>query len=132
MKAGLFIPCYFHAFFPAVGIATLQLLERLGLEVVYPLDQTCCGQMMANSGSQKDAAGAEAFFGENFKYFNPIVPPSGSCPHHVRDHLDAIPQAPEAQKVRRNTYELVEFLHDVLKVEAFPWAEFPHKVGLQN
>ena len=41
MKAGLFIPCYVDAFFPAVGIATLQLLERLGLEVVYPLDQTC-------------------------------------------------------------------------------------------
>jgi Cysteine-rich domain len=44
------------AFFPDVGIATLQLMERLGVEIIYPLDQTCCGQMMANSGSQKDAA----------------------------------------------------------------------------
>src|SRR6266540_2488644 len=130
MRVGLFIPCYVDAFFPAVGIAALQLLERLGLEVVYPLDQTCCGQMMANSGSQKDAAGAEALFVENFKDFDHIVTPSGSCAYHVRDHLDAIPQTPEAQKVRRNTYELVEFLHDVLKVEAFPWAEFPHKIVL--
>ena len=132
MKAGLFIPCYVDAFFPAVGIATLQLLERLGVEVVYPLDQTCCGQMMANSGSQKDAAGAEALFVENFKDFDHIVTPSGSCAYHVREHLDAIPQTADAQKVRRNTYELVEFLHDVLMVQAFPWAEFPHRVGLHN
>jgi len=79
MRVGLFIPCYVDAFFPAVGIATLELLERLGLEVVYPLDQTCCGQMMANSGSQKDAAGAEALFVKNFKDFDHIVTPSGSC-----------------------------------------------------
>ena len=50
----------------------------------------------------------------------------------MREHLDAIAQTPEAHKVRSNTYELVEFLHDVLKVDAFPWAEFPHKVGLHN
>jgi L-lactate dehydrogenase complex protein LldE len=132
MRVGLFIPCYVDAFFPDVGIATLQLLERLDLEIAYPLDQTCCGQMMANSGSQKDAAGAEALFIENFKDFDHIVTPSGSCAYHVRAHLDAIPQTAEAQKVRSSTYELVEFLHDILKVEAFPWAEFPHKVGLHN
>ena len=130
MRVGLFIPCYVDAFFPAVGIATLQLMERLGLEVVYPLDQTCCGQMMANSGSQKDAAGAEALFVENFKDFDHIVTPSGSCAHHVRDQLTAIEQTPEVQAVRRNTHELVGFLHDVLGVREFPWAEFPHKVGL--
>jgi len=132
MRVGLFIPCYIDAFFPAVGIATLELLERLGVDVVYPLNQTCCGQLMANSGSQKDSAGAEALFVENFKDFDHIVTPSGSCAYHVREHLDAIPQSTQAQKVRSNTYELVEFLHDVLKVEAFPWAEFPHKVGLHN
>jgi L-lactate dehydrogenase complex protein LldE len=132
MRVGLFVPCYVDAFFPEVGIATLQLLERLDVEVVYPLDQTCCGQMMANSGSQKDAAGAEALFVENFRQFDHIVTPSGSCAYHVREHLDAIAPTAEAQKVRSCTYELVEFLHDVLKVEAFPWAEFPHKVGLHN
>ena len=132
MQVGLFIPCYIDAFFPAVGIATLELLERLGLQVVYPLDQTCCGQMMANSGSQPDAAGAEALFVKNFGGFEYIVTPSGSCTFHVREHLDAIPQTLVVAKVRRNTYELVEFLHDVLNVEAFPWAEFPHKVGLHN
>ena len=50
MKVALFVPCYVDAFFPEVGIATLELLERLGCEVDYPLEQTCCGQPMANSG----------------------------------------------------------------------------------
>jgi L-lactate dehydrogenase complex protein LldE len=132
MRVGLFIPCYVDAFFPQVGIATLELLEKLQLEVVYPLDQTCCGQMMANAGCQKDAAGAEALFVKNFRHFDHIVTPSGSCAHHVREHLDAIADSAEVRRVRRGTYELVEFLHDVLKVEAFPWARFPHKVGLHN
>jgi len=132
MRLGLFIPCYVDAFFPQVGIATLELLEKLQLEVIYPLDQTCCGQMMANSGSQKDAVGAEALFVENFAQFDHIVTPSGSCAYHVRDHLDAIEDTEQVCKVRRSTYELVEFLHDVIKVEAFPWARFEHKVGLHN
>ena len=79
---------------------------------------------MANSGCQKDAAGAEALFVSNFQEFETIVTPSGSCAHHVREHLDAIPQTPQVERVRRSTYELVEFLHDVVKVDAFPWAEF--------
>ena len=51
MKVALFVPCYVDAFFPEVGIATLELLERLGCEVDFPLDQTCCGQPMANAGA---------------------------------------------------------------------------------
>ena len=56
MRIGLFIPCYIDAFFPEVGIATLELLERFGHEVVYPRDQTCCGQPMANSGFNAECA----------------------------------------------------------------------------
>src|SRR5262249_42904441 len=78
MRVGLFIPCYVDAFLPEVGIATLELLERLGVEVVYPLDQTCCGQPMANSGCHDDAASAEALFVKNFTGFDYIVGPSGS------------------------------------------------------
>jgi len=132
MRVGLFIPCYIDAFYPDVGIATLELLERLGINVGYPLDQTCCGQLLANNGCQKDAAGVEALFVTNFAGFDAIVGPSGSCVYHVRAHLDAIPQTPQVEKVRRNIYELVEFLHDVVKVDAFPWAEFRHKVGLHT
>jgi L-lactate dehydrogenase complex protein LldE len=133
MKVGLFIPCYIDAFFPEVGAATLELLERLGCTVEYPLDQTCCGQPMANSGCQDDAAATEAHFVECFKDFNIVVGPSGSCVHHVRFHLDAIEQTAEALKVRAGTRELVEFLHDELNVKSFPWAPtFPHKVGLHD
>ena len=66
MRIGLFVPCYIDAFFPEVGIATLELLERLGHEVVYPRDQTCCGQPMANSGFNAECADTEALFVRNF------------------------------------------------------------------
>ena len=132
MKAALFIPCYVDALFPEVGIATLELLERLGVEVEYPLDQTCCGQPMGNSGCEKDAAATEALFARNFAGYDYIVTPSGSCTHHVRENLTAIMQTPEVVKVRRSTFELVEFVHDVLGVREFPWAAFPHTVGLHN
>src|SRR5689334_10817148 len=85
---------------------------------------------MANSGCHEDAAGAEALFVRNFSGFDYIVTPSGSCTHHVRDHLTAIEQTTEVQAVRQRTFELVEFLHDVLEVREFPWAEFPHKIGI--
>jgi len=132
MKVGLFVPCYVDAFFPEVAIATLELLERFGCEVDYPLDQTCCGQPMANSGCEADAAGAEALFVRNFAGFEYVVGPSGSCVHHVREHLTAVEQTAEVQAVRSRTFELVAFLHDVLGAREFPWAEFPHRVGLHN
>jgi L-lactate dehydrogenase complex protein LldE len=132
VKVALFVPCFIDAFFPEVGIATLELLERFGVDVEYPLDQTCCGQPLGNSGCQADAAPVEALFVRNFTGYEWIVTPSGSCTHHVRHHFDAIPQTPEVTEVRARTFELVEFLHDVLKVDAFPWAEFPHAVGLHN
>jgi L-lactate dehydrogenase complex protein LldE len=50
--------------------------------------------------------------------------------HHVRDHLTATPQTEAVQRVRARTWELVEFLHDVLGARQFPWADFPHAVGL--
>lgn len=132
MKVALFVPCFIDAFFPDVAVATLELLERFGCEVAYPLDQTCCGQPMANSGCHTDAAGAEALFVRNFAGYDYIVGPSASCIHHVRENLIAIPQTDEVKHVRENAYELVEFLHDVLGVREFPWAEFPHTVGLHN
>jgi L-lactate dehydrogenase complex protein LldE len=87
---------------------------------------------MANSGCHEDAAATEALFVKNFAGFDYIVGPSGSCTHHVRENLTAIPQTPEVVRVRKNAYELVEFLHDIVGVRDFPWAEFPHAVGLHN
>ncbi|KST58094.1 Fe-S oxidoreductase [Methylobacterium sp. GXS13] len=129
MRVGLFVPCYVDAFEPEVGIATLELLERVGCTVEYPFDQTCCGQPMANTGCHAEAAATEALFVKNFSDFDYVVAPSGSCVHQVREHLTAIPQTDAVKKVRSSTYELVEFLHDVLKIDALPWAEFPHKVA---
>src|SRR6516162_1277954 len=103
IKIGLFITCYIDAFFPEVGIATLELLERLGVSVDYPLDQTCCGQPMANSGLQEDSAATEAHFVRCFQEFDTIVGPSGSCVHHVRFHLDAVQPTPPTRKVRAGT-----------------------------
>jgi L-lactate dehydrogenase complex protein LldE len=132
MRVGLFVPCYVDAFHPEVGIATLELLERFNLDVTYPFDQTCCGQPMTNTGCHKESADTEALFVKNFRNFDYVVCPSGSCAHHVRCNLDAIEQTDEVKHVRSRTFELVEFLHDVLAVQEFPWAEFPHKVSLHN
>ena len=57
MKIGLFIPCYVDALYPEVGVATYKLLKSLNLDVVYPLNQTCCGQPMANAGFEKMSDG---------------------------------------------------------------------------
>ncbi|GAN54010.1 (Fe-S)-binding protein [Tanticharoenia sakaeratensis] len=132
MKVGLFVPCYVDMFHPQTGIATLELLERLGLSVEYPLEQTCCGQPMTNTGCSREAADTEALFVRNFAKYDVIVTPSGSCTNQVRNNLTAIEQTEAVRHVRTHTYELVEFLHDVLKVESFPWAAFPHKVALHN
>jgi L-lactate dehydrogenase complex protein LldE len=118
------------AFEPEVAIATLELLERLGCDVEYPYDQTCCGQPMTNTGCHREAAGTEALFVKNFSDYEYIVGPSGSCVHQVRENLTAIEQTPQVRAVRERTFELTEFLHDVLHVTAFPWARFAHKVGL--
>ncbi len=130
MRIALFVPCYMDAFEPEVGVATLELLERLGCTVEYPFDQTCCGQPMTNTGCHAESAATEALFVRNFTGFDYIVCPSGSCVHQVRENLTAIEQTDTVREVRARTFELTEFLHDILKVEAFPWASFPHKVGV--
>src|ERR1700751_5018386 len=124
LRVGLFIPCYIDMVYPEVGIATLQLLEKFGLDVHFPLDQTCCGQPMSNSGDGVNAAAAEHLFVENFAAYDYIVGPAGSGVKQVRCHFDTIDQTSNVKHVRQHTYELVEFLHAVLKVDSFPWAEF--------
>jgi L-lactate dehydrogenase complex protein LldE len=131
MKVALFIPCYIDQFYPRVGIATLQLLEKLGCDVAFPLEQTCCGQPMANSGFASLSKGCDINFVENFSGFDYIVAPSGSCVLHVKEHLKDESRPEETKKIRNNIYELTEFLTDILKVERID-ASFPHKVGLHN
>jgi L-lactate dehydrogenase complex protein LldE len=131
MKVALFLPCYVDQFYPQVGIATLQLLTKLGVEVDYPLQQTCCGQPMANSGFEHLTRDCNSLFIKNFKDFDYIVCPSGSCTLHIKDHLHDEGQENEAVLIREKIYELTEFLTDVLQVKNLN-ASFPHKVGLHQ
>ena len=130
MRVGLMVPCYIDMFYPQVGVATLELLEKLGVEVGYPLDQTCCGQPMANSGAYREAKATEELFVRNFAGYDHIVAPSGSCVHHIRNKFTAAQDTPQRRKVSSQVWDLPEFLWDVLKVREFPWAEFPHEVAL--
>ncbi len=129
MKTALFVPCYIDQFYPQVAVATLELLEKLGCQVDFPLEQTCCGQPMANSGCEGDALATAALFVRNFAQYDYVTGPSGSCVLHVREHFNKLPPSTALEHLRKNTFELSEFLHKVLKVESFPKA-FPHKVGL--
>ena len=132
MQVALMVPCYIDLFYPEVGVATLELLEKLNVDVVYPFDQTCCGQPMANSGCFEEAQATEELFIRNFPAFDHIVTPSGSCTHHLRNKFTAAPDSPERRKISASVYDLVEFLHDVLQVREFPWAKFKHKVALHT
>lgn len=129
MTVGLFIPCYVNQFYPQVGIATLELLEKSGCTVVYPAEQTCCGQPMANSGYEHLSSGTDRLFIRNFRDVDYIVSPSGSCVLHIKHHLHG--ETEPAAKIRASIYELSEFLTDILKIESLP-AKFPHRVGLHQ
>jgi L-lactate dehydrogenase complex protein LldE len=131
MKVGLFIPCYINQLYPQVGQATLELLEKLNVDVSYPSGQTCCGQPMANSGYEYESEGACNNFVENFKDYDYIVTPSGSCAYHVKKHYDIIPQTTEVEKVRENVYELCDFIVNILKIKNVG-ASFPYKVGVHK
>jgi L-lactate dehydrogenase complex protein LldE len=131
MRVGLFVPCYVDQFYPNAAIATLKLLKKLGVDVYYPQNQTCCGQPMANSGYEHLTKDCNRLFIDNFSEFDYIVSPSGSCVLHVKDHLHDDQKEQQAVQIRKKVYELVEFLTDVLKVEKIT-ASFPHKVGLHQ
>jgi len=131
MKIGLFIPCYVNEFYPNVAIATLQLLEKYGAEVTYPLGQSCCGQPMANSGFEDAGQRCNELITKNFSEFDYIVCPSGSCTLHIKDHLHSEKNEGDAKSIREKIYELTEFLTDILKVEKLG-AKFPHKVGVHQ
>lgn len=131
MKIGLFIPCYINQFYPSVAIATLQLLERLDLDVDYPLDQTCCGQPLANAGYEESTLEIAQSFIENFNTYDFVVTPSGSCAHFVRKQYDMLHQTDQVKHVQSKTFELCEFLVKVIRKTEFD-AVFPFRVGLHQ
>ena len=133
MKVALFIPCYVDQFYPHVGMATLAVLEHFGVEVEFPVGQTCCGQPMANSGCMDEARPLAAKFIDVFDGFDHVVAPSGSCVSMVRNHYDHLCDHDDqrAAMVRRRTMELSEFLVQVLQVGKIS-GKFPFRVGLHQ
>jgi L-lactate dehydrogenase complex protein LldE len=139
MRIALFIACYNDALFPEVGQAVVRLLRRLGHEVEFPGEQTCCGQLHFNSGYQDACIPLVGRFADVFAGFDAVVTPSGSCASMVRRYhpvvagLDAVarvdPTLPQrVAEVGPHVYELSEFLVDVLGVVDVG-ARFPHTVA---
>ncbi len=125
VRIALFVTCVNDLLFPGTGKATVAILERLGHRVEFPLEQTCCGQMHANSGYRDEAVPLASRFVETFEPFDAVVAPSGSCVAMVRESYPRL--VPGSQAVAERTYELSEFLVDVLGVTDVG-ASFPHRV----
>jgi len=116
----LFATCLVDRFFPAAGHAAVTVLERCGVEVRVPPDQTCCGQPAFNAGFAEDAAAmARATIDALSRSTDPVVVPSGSCADMIVNHYpellagDAV-YGPKAKALAARTYEFSQFLVDVL------------------
>jgi len=134
-RVALFIPCYVDHLAPQVGLATAELLEAHGCEVDFPRAQACCGQPMANLGCTDDARPLALRFARVFAAdrYDHVVAPSGSCVamvrHHFADLARGARERNRLQEVAGRTYELCEFLVDVLGVSSIR-GRYPHRVGL--
>ena len=134
MNVSLFITCFNDTLFPNVGIATTRLLERLGLTVVFPEAQTCCGQMHFNTGYQHEAIPLVRHFVEVFDTAEIIVAPSASCVGMVRDLYPRAAQlsgdgalVKAVERLTPRVYELSEFLVKRLELTDVG-AYYPHRV----
>lgn len=130
MKIGLFIPCYVDALYPEVGVSTYKLLKSLGLDVDYPEKQTCCGQPMGNAGFERMAVPLAEKYDQLFSGYDYVVAPSASCAAYVRLFHPNLMKERECVAASK-TMDVVEFLHDVVKVDRLP-SKFPHKVSVHN
>jgi L-lactate dehydrogenase complex protein LldE len=118
VRVALFVTCLGDTLFPSAGRAAVRLLERLGVEVEFPEEQTCCGQMHFNSGYADEGLALVRRLREAFEGYEAVVTPSASCAGMVREQLgaDALP-----------VHELSEFLIGVLGVDDVG-AYYPHRV----
>ncbi len=115
-RVALFVTCLADTLFPGVGRATVTVLERLGVEVVFPPAQTCCGQMHVNSGYAAEATMLARRFVEVFEPFDTVVSPSASCVALVRGHYAELLDGAD-RGVPARTWELSQFLVDRLELE---------------
>jgi L-lactate dehydrogenase complex protein LldE len=123
----LFVPCYVDQLYPHVGQAVVTLFARLGVPLVYPEAQTCCGQPAFNSGYWEEARPVVRHFVRTFAPYPWIVVPSGSCASMARAFFGQLDPDPEVTAVGQRVYELSEFLVNVLNVTD-TGARFPHRI----
>jgi len=130
-KVSLFVPCFVDQLLPEVAVDTVKVLRRIGCEVDFPQDQTCCGQPAFNTGYWDDARPCAERYVRVFKDAEVIVCPSGSCTTMVRNFypelLKESAMRADAGAVGARTYELSEFLVKVAGVRDVG-AVFPHTV----
>jgi L-lactate dehydrogenase complex protein LldE len=120
-NVALFITCLTDQFYPHVGVAVTKILEHYGCKVCFPQSQTCCGQPFFNNGYHEQTKELAKKFIQDFENYDYIVTPSGSCCAMVRDHFPELLEGDHAWEhglhhVVSRTYEFVEFLDKVLKV----------------
>jgi L-lactate dehydrogenase complex protein LldE len=132
----LFVQCLVDAVRPQVGDAMVRVLERIGVGLSCPAQQTCCGQPAFNAGYRREARIAARRFIEVFEDSETIVCPSGSCVHMVRHHYPSLfgedpLWAGRARRVADRTFEFSEYLVDVLGVEDLG-AHYPGKIAYHD
>jgi len=125
MRVGLFVTCLVDLMRPSIGFAALRLLKNVGCEVVVPESQTCCGQPGYNSGDRKSAKSLALKLLREFKDCDYVVLPSGSCAGMIKVHYPTLfanePIVLESiKRLSGCTYELTDFLVNVLKIEKIP------------
>ena len=133
----LFVTCIVDMIYPKTGVSVVEILEHLGIEVRFPLNQTCCGQPAYNAGYQEDARGVAKQFLTAFADAEVIVTPSGSCASMVRhfypDLFKDDPQWRErANRAADITWEFTEFLVDGLGVTDIGAQLPPTKIALHH
>lgn len=122
MKASLFVTCLADHFYPQVGEAIINLLGKYGVEVDFPEDQTCCGQVAWNTGHHDDARQYALNYLKTFEKSEYIIVPSGSCAGHVHYYYPQMFPNDAAlvkrlEDVASRTYEFSQFMVDVLGVK---------------
>jgi L-lactate dehydrogenase complex protein LldE len=132
MRVGLFVTCLVDLMRPSIGFAALRLLEAGGATVVVPPTQTCCGQPGYNSGDREGAKALAARVVSAFESCDYLVAPSGSCAGMIKTHYPDLFRAdpatrPHVDALAAKTFELTDFLANVLKLERVP-GSFPGTV----
>ncbi|MDA2928487.1 (Fe-S)-binding protein [Acidobacteria bacterium AH-259-O06] len=123
MKVSLFVTCLVDQLFPQVGLSTVKILKKLGVEVEFDVRQTCCGQPAFNTGYVEEAARVARHFLEVYNDSAQIVVPSGSCCAMIKVFLPQLfpegsTERRRAKEIAERTLELSDFLISVLGVKS--------------